>query len=306
MPGETRDAGTVSNRRIGRRAPGSLVSVGAFCALIALATSAVRPEDAQAAAWTLPKGDGQAILTGIASDSPRGFDARGHSVDIATYDKADAYLLIEYGLTDAITLIANPSLRHVSVDDASSDTNGLGYTELGARWRVARGDTWVASLQATARFPGEERRDGRVQVDSTGEEYDVRGLLGRGFPVFGKPAYVDLEGGYRVRQGGPPDEFHADVTVGVRPVTRVLLLAQAFNVVSKGAGTGIFGESRYSNVYVSGVYDLDRHWSVQVGGYTTVAGRNALEERGGVIGLWYRFGPGAAGLPARPPTYPAR
>ena len=256
---------------------------------LGLATS-----QAAAAAWTLPKGEGQAILTGIGSDSPRGFDANGRRVEIADYAKAEAYLLVEYGLTDRLTLILDPSLRHVAVDDGSRDTVGFGYTDLGARWRVAQGRDWVVSLQATGRVPGQERRDGLVQVDSTGAEYDVRGLVGRSFALLRAPAFVDLQGGYRVREGGPPDEWRADLTAGVRPVPRVLLLAQSYTVVSNGAGAGIFGESRYSNVALSGVYDVSPRWSVQLGGYATADGRNALEERGGFVGLWYRFGRGFA------------
>ncbi|MBE7218271.1 MAG: hypothetical protein INR64_07355 [Caulobacteraceae bacterium] len=267
---------------------------GAAIALLALSL----PGLAAASAWTLPKGDGQAILTGLGSDGPHGFDGAGDRVRIADYDKAEAYLLVEYGLTDAITVIVTPSLRHVSVDDASRDTNGFGYTDLGARWRIARGRDWVVSLQATLRAPGAERRDGLVQVDSTGEEYDLRVLAGRSFGVLGRPAFVDLQGGYRVRDGGPPDEWRADLTLGVRPWPRVLLLAQSFNVASNGAGTGIFGEDRYDNLALSGVYDLDRRWSVQVGGYATASGRNALDERGGIVALWWRFGRQAA---LRPP-----
>lgn len=266
----------------------------------ALAAALASPGAARAAAWTLPRGDGQVILTGIGSDSPHGFDDAGRRVGIADYGKAEAYLLVEYGLTDALTLVLTPSLRHVGVDDGSKDTNGFGTTEAGARWRVLKGRDWVASLQATVRFPGAERRDGLVQVDSTGEEYDVRGLYGRSFGLLRRPAFVDLEAGYRVRTGGPPSEWHGDVTLGVRPIPRVLLLAQGFNVVSDGAGTGIFPAARYSNVALSGVYDLDRRWSVQLGGYATADGRNALEERGGFVALWWRFGRSFA--PPRPPA----
>ena len=37
------------------------------------------------------------------------------------------------------------------------------------------------------------------------------------------------------------------------------------------------------------VYRLNERWSVQAGAFATVAGHNALKERGVVTALWYDF-----------------
>jgi len=259
---------------------------------------------AWASAWTLPQGQGQAIVTGVHSHSDKGFDTDGEVIDIADYTKDELYLLVEYGVTDALTVIVNPSIRHVSAE-GGEETSGFGYTELGARYRLAQGGRFVASVQGSARIPGERRRDSLAQVGTSGMEYDVRGLVGTGFELGGAPGFVDLQGGYRVREGGPPNEFRLDATLGIRPAPRVQLFAQSFSTFSDGAGGAAYPAYRYHNAYLSGVYELNANWSVQLTGLATLGGENALRERGVSAGLWYRFG-GSGGRSVPPPLMPGR
>lgn len=258
-------------------------------AVALVAATLVHATAADASAWTLPKGQGQLLVTGVYSHSDRGFDANGRTIDIPDYDKQELYLLGEYGVTDDLTLIAAPSFRHVGIQGANDDTTGLGYTELGARYHVTGGTNWVGSIQATARIPGARRRDSLAQVGSTDAEYDVRALGGASFSIGRMPGFVDLEGGYRVRAGDPPNEFRADATLGIRPAKRVLLYTLLSNSWSDGAGKGVFQAYRYHNAFVNAAYDLNDHWSLQVGGLATVGGENALRERGATGGVWFRF-----------------
>jgi len=245
---------------------------------------------AAASAWTHAAGEGQVILTGVTSHSDKGFNADGEIIQIPDYDKEELYLLAEYGITDDLTLIVNPSLRHVGIEDDPDDTSGFGYTELGARYRLAAGEGWVLSAQGSARIPGEKRRDSLAQVGSTDAEYDLRLLGGTGFKVGGMDAFVDVQAGYRLRDGDPPNEFRLDTTIGIRPAEKVQLFAQLFNTFSDGSGEGVFSSYRYHNAYLSAVYDLDEHWSLQLAGLATLGGENALRERGLMAGVWYRFG----------------
>jgi hypothetical protein len=246
------------------------------------------PTTAFAGAWPQDQGKGMVIVTAAGSDSEKGFNGNGDVVNIADYKKREGFALIEYGLTDDMTLIAQPSFRHVSVEGGST-SSGLGYTDLGARAVVARGKTSVFSLQATGRIPGVRRQDSQAQVGSTGGEFDMRGLAGKSFKIGKADAFVEAQGGYRLRFGDPPNEFHADFTFGVRPVPRFMLLAQAIHTVSDGRGRGVFDRYRYTNLQASAVADLDDHWSIQAGVLGTAAGRNALRERGLLFGLWRKF-----------------
>lgn len=67
-------------------------------------------------------------------------------------------------------------------------------------------------------------------------------------------------------------------------------LGSVYNTISDGGGRDIFADSfRYHTALVSAVYDVSDRFSVQVGATATVAGKNALRERGPTLGLWYRF-----------------
>jgi hypothetical protein len=80
-----------------------------------------------------------------------------------------------------------------------------------------------------------------------------------------------------------------DATLGVRPLPQWLVLAQVFNVISEGASPPIFPSYDYSKLQLTVVYDLTRQWSLQGGGFTTFSGRNALQEKGLILGAWYKF-----------------
>ena len=244
---------------------------------------------ANAGAWNQKQGAGQVIVTGLYSHSAKGFSADSEVTNIDDYNKYEAYLLLEYGLTDNITVIVNPSLTHQGSKGRDDDISGLGYTEAGARYRIGQGSTSVLSMQGTVRIAGETQSGTLAQLYQVKTEFDARALVGKSFTVGARPGFVDVQGGYRFRSGGPPNEFRADVTLGYRPTNDMLLLAQSFNVFSDGRGAAGLNKYRYHNSYLSGVYQLSRKVSVQVGGLMTLSGKNALRERGLVTGLWYRF-----------------
>ena len=63
-------------------------------------------------------------------------------------------------------------------------------------------------------------------------------------------------------------ELRADLTFGVRPLPQWAVLAQLFNVVSEGASQPIYPSYDYSKFQLSVIYDLNRQWSLQAGGFT--------------------------------------
>lgn len=256
-----------------------------ICAAIALFLFAGAAERVSAQAFTQPEGEGRVIATAIYSHSDKAFDDNANSVDIADYEKTEIYLLGEYGVTDDLTLLVTPSYRGVSIDGGDDD-DGFGFLDLGARYRVAAGDNYVLSVQGLVRIPGNERWNGFAQVGQTDTEFDLRA---QGGASFGDGHFAILEGGYRLRTGDPPDEFHVDATLGFRAAPRWLFIANSFNVISNGAGEGIFPEQRYHNIYASAAYEASPRLTFQFGGVATVAGRNALRERGFFAGAWFRF-----------------
>jgi hypothetical protein len=249
------------------------------------------PTAAFAGAWTLDAGQGVAIVTGTLSQSDKAFDGSGNAQPIARYSKNELQALFEFGATNWLTLMLAPSLQHVGIAAPFEATrSGLGYTDIGARVRLGGGDSWVVSAQTTFRAPGTFDKNNPAAIGYTDPEVDVRALFGYGFNAGAWPAFVDVQVAQRFRLGGPPDEFRADLTLGVRPQDKWLVLLQSFNVISEGAGNAPFFPSySYSKLQLSAVYSLTPQLSLQLGGYTTYWGQNALQENGLVVGAWYKF-----------------
>ncbi len=243
-----------------------------------------------AGAWTLEQGHGQVVVTVTPSTADEAFDGDRTTQSRPRYDKVEVQALAEYGVTDWLTAIVSPGLQHVDIAaPVGAHRSGLGYTELGGRYRFLSGDNWVFSGQATGRIPGTFDTANPAAIGYNGFEYDFRLLFGYSFAVGAWPAFLDLQLAQRLRTGDPPNELRADVTFGVRPLPQWLLLAQVFNVVSEGNSPPIFPSYDYSKLQLSAIYDLTRQWSVQAGGFTTFSGRNALQENGLIFGAWYRF-----------------
>ena len=251
---------------------------------------AVASSEVLAGAWTAPEGHGQVIVTGTASRADRAFDDDWKIVPTARTNKFELQGLIEYGVTDRFTAILAPGYQRIDIGaPAEAQRSGLGYTEFGGRVLLLQGSSWVFSGQTLVRLPGTSERSNPAAIGYTDSEVDVRALFGASFSLGAWPAFIDMQAAQRFRAGDPPDEFRADMTLGVRPLPQWLLLAQSFNVFSEGTGAPLFPSYQYHKLQLSVVYDLTPNWSLQLGGFTAYAGRNALQENGAIFGVWYKF-----------------
>lgn len=251
----------------------------------------VAPAAALAGAWTMPAGTGQ-WLAGLTAATSIDYFTNDGLASTPRYNKIEAQFLIEYGLTDRLTAIVDPGFQHIDIaapTDASR--TGFGYTEFGARYEFLEADSWVFSGQAMLRLPGTTDTSNPAAIGYTDVEADFRALVGHNFKLGTMPAFFDLEAAQRERTDGLPSEFRADATFGVKVLPQWLLLAQSFNVISEGAGNTLYtgGSYEYYKLQLSAVYSLTPTWELQGGGYTTYAGRNALQENGLIFGVWHQF-----------------
>ncbi len=249
------------------------------------------PSPALAGAWTLPKDHGQVTVSGLWSQATESFDGGRSTTSTPRYRKFEAEALLEYGLSDSLTAMVAPSLQSIDIAaPTDAKRSGLGYSELGARYRFLETGGWVISGQGLMRIPGTNQNNNPAAIGYTDPELDMRALFGHDFGAFGVPGFVDLQVAQRFRFGDPPDEFRLDATLGLRPWPRWLLLMQSFNVISEGGGSNVLYRSYdYEKLQISAVYSLTPALSLQFGGFTTYSGRNALQENGLVAGLWYNF-----------------
>jgi protein XagA len=245
---------------------------------------------AMAGAWTLDAGAAQGAVVGDASSADHIFGDDRTMTATPRYNKAELQGFFEYGATDWLTLMLLPSLQHIDIaGPVDARRTGLGTTEFGGRAKLAEADGWVASVQATLRLPGTFDTANPAAIGYTDTQTDVRVLLGRSFTLGTWSGFFDLQTGQRFRSEGAPDEWHTDVTFGIRPDANWMVLVQSFNVVSEGAGSWGFPSYDYFKVQLSAVYQLTPTLSLQFGGFSTVMGRNALQENGIVLGTWMKF-----------------
>lgn len=256
-----------------------------YCAWAAGFTDA-----ANAGAWLQPSGRGQIIFSNTFTSSPRGFDETGRTAHIADYRKFEFSPALEYGLTDDLTLVAQPQLRSVSIGaPTEARYTGPGYGEIGARVRLWSDKSSIVSAQVTARIAGSREASDPAQAGNADDELDMRALYGRGFSLGAWPSFLDAQLAYRLRGGEAADQVRVDVTLGTRPRPDLLLMAQSFNTFSTDPTPRVLDTGREHKVELSIVWDATSHLSLQFGGVATVAGRNALAERGIVAAAWWRF-----------------
>jgi len=271
----------------------TMVKAPAFAAaFVTLGLTALGlPNSAHASAWPQDQGKGQVIVTGSYSSGEPFSGSSGYLGDVPKTDKAEVYSLIEYGVTPELTAFVIPSFSDVKVSGggAPDQYTGAGYTELGGHYTFAKTTSDVFSVQASVRIPGASDGSRLAQTGQTDTQFDARVLWGRKFSIGHVPAFFDEQLGVRFRNGGPPDELHDDFTLGAQLSPKWLLLAQSFNVVSLGSGGSEFPQTNYHKAALSLVRHIDDHWSLQVGGMTTIAGHNALKETGAFLAVWRRF-----------------
>ena len=248
------------------------------------------PSVAWAGAWTYPEGTGEWLATFTADTATNYFTGNGIA-STPRYNKDEMQLLIEYGLTDRLTAIFEPGLQHIDIaPPVDAERSGLNYTEFGARYGLLEWPDWVVSAQATLRIPGTTNISNPAAIGYTDVEADFRALLGHNFTIGDMPGFFDFEVAERWRTDGYPSEFRFDGTAGFKIFPRWMLLVQSFNVISEGSGLSYFGGSyEYYKLQLSALYTLTDTWWLQFGGFSTYAGRNALQENALIFGVWHAF-----------------
>lgn len=265
-----------------------VISKVARSVLAALVASAFAAAPAQAGPWTMSAGEGRLITSVIYSHSAKSFDLSGNSADAPDYDQLMTFLMTEYGVTNDLTLIANPGVKWVGIKGEKDDF-GLDSVELGARYRLFHDGQLVISAQVSGFVPGSLRNELVPQISGNRPQFDARLQAGYGFSLGKLNGFASVEGGYRIRRGAPPDEFRGDTTLGLHASDRLMLIGNLFNSWSNGSGKSQIPSYRYSNLYAGGVYELSPRFSLQLGALATVSGRNALRERGLYSGFWLKF-----------------
>jgi protein XagA len=266
-----------AGRRLGR----SRGCAGAIALIVAA------PAAALAGAWTLPQGSGLLIETLYGWT---GYGLPFGGTPAVPQTKVEAQTYFEYGFTDRLTIFGQFSLEHYALGAPTSDVyNGLDYSSVGLRAKLWSTGEWVFSGEAIGYAPGARDSTQPAQAGNTGGAGEARLLAGTNFTLWSTPGFVDAQIGYRLRTAGPPDEWHGDLTIGLKFTPRIMLMLQDFTTVSAASTNPGFPAWRSSVVEASVVYALDDKWSVQFGLFASVWAVKTNTQRGAALSVWRRF-----------------
>jgi hypothetical protein len=284
---------------------------------------------ANSAAWTQGKGIGQAILALGRYHSSEYFDKTGHIKNSGNnFTKYEINPFFEYGLTDDITIGANPTIQHWQADrpiNTSINNNSGGCTarrttsgeviesEVLVRKKLLEYNNMVFSVQPLFKTPCIRFSNAHIAPIWNSYELELRLLAGYGFkwdpnllggkirPFSGQYHFVNIESAYRKRNGEFSDQIKIDGTAGFRFNENLLLLGQLFSVISAGKeNVGSLEVAR--NVFepdidrfydiklqLSGVKQMTKTSSFQFGIYSGVWGKNYGEGIGVMASIWKGF-----------------
>jgi hypothetical protein len=256
----------------------------------------------------MPPGQGQAIVTTTFADARKAYDARGRLIETPSYRKFETSIYVEHGVLDRLTIVAEGGYMkfngaagpfdhlNLLIDEAKAGLplspqappgaryEGLGLGALGARTMLFTWGDYIVSLQAGVRAASPAARRFLDMRDAV--QGDVRLLVGRPFELFGLAGFFDAQLGYRTR-GQNGDEIRADLTLGLRPLPPILLLAQSFSgFAPRGGPAGVVAAQKFQ---LSAVYDMTASLSLQLGAIAALGGVNSPAERGLISALWWRY-----------------
>ncbi len=250
------------------------------------------------AAWTLPRGTAEAIVTMSYYTVNQRFDLNGDRISQPRFTKLDTEAFAQYGVTDKVTAGVNLRLQHLT-SDASSGTvssTGIGETDIFVRRRLLQLLNTVVSIQGLVKTP-ELTGSANPALGFGQTDLELRLLVGNSGDLGIGSYFIDAEGALRKRFGDPADEFRMDATIGVRPLGmgKWMFMLQSFNTVGLGDanGTAVVQTSgldaqRYQ-LQLSAVFDLAPMLSLQAGVLHDIAGVDSGAGTAVVAGVWLRF-----------------
>ena len=248
---------------------------------------------AHAGAWTLPKGEGQIISTITHSIARRAFDEGRKSGAVVDFIKTDQGLYIEYGILDRATVVVSGALQDISFisREGPQQFSGLGTSRIGLRYGLQKRGAWVLAMQPSLVIPagGETVPDADLGQGGLGGE--LRVLAGRNLTIAKRPGFLDVQAAFDYRSGDAPEQASTDVTLGVDVTPKIQVLGQAFAQYTTQGSFGVDQvlENDSLKLQASIVYKYGKRSALQLGAFSTVIGRNTVQQKGVSIGLWQRF-----------------
>lgn len=240
-------------------------------------------------AWSLPQGSLQIFSGMTTSHASERFDDDGARTGPAAFHKTLVQNWMEYGLSNAVTLVLVPQYVFADVSGPKGGREHFQSASVEAGGRLLLSQRFgMLALQASVKSAGAFDMSTAASGEG-GRQLEFRLLYGRPLRLWWHDGFFNIELARRWVSGARPDEMALDVTLGWRPSKNDLLLLQSFSLLSHGPAKPPYTRYQQVKLQASLVHSLTKRWSLQSGYFVTPAGRNTVVESGVVASIWYKL-----------------
>ena len=265
--------------------------------LIGMCLALLWGQQAQAGAWNMPKGEGQAISMATYSISDRIFIDDETIDPTVSFSKIESRLFFEHGLTQKITLVGNIAPQTVDYlgPQSTISYNGFDKTELGLRYQLKRREGLAVALQGSYVLGGGPR-DSILDIDGRKDVFELRGLWGQSFDFGDKTnnkwvGFFDAHVAARTRSTERLEDWRTDLTLGLKAHEGLFVMVQGFHIDRPAFSERGFTVPRQSQTKAQAglVFEIKENRLLQFSYLETVAGRNIVKEKALTVSLWQRY-----------------
>lgn len=271
------------------------LSVTATVGVVALLFNLL-PSPVDAAAWTRKQGEILFVIPGEYFVADEQFDSDGDRVDRDRFQQIEVAPYLEYGITDYVTVGAQPKYRWVELDTPAGtiDNEGLAESDFFTRVRLWHEGQAAFSLQGLVKVPIDPAEDDALPIGRDQYDAELSALFGNGHNFDAGRLFYNLELGFRKRFDDPADEVHGDAFVGWGQGNWTFIL-HSLNTVGLDSNAPTDEvltaepEFRRHKAQLTVAYKATETTSLVAGASTTYAGRNVGVGHSGFLSAVFRF-----------------
>jgi len=257
-----------------------------FCFALAIGASA------HAGAWLQPKGEGLFIAQRSYFTSNAYYDALGSKQKQPRFDKWETQPYVEYGLAERITI--GGTVFGQNLEQSGHQKIGIADPELFARTVLWQGQTQLISAQPFVKFPSMFRNETVPRGGSSSTDYGLSLLYGKNLHLLSTRDYLDVSGGYRIRDSQLQNQWHADAALGVGILQSWTIIPSVHSVFAAQKQTQNFsqtGDLDYDLIKaeIAANYRFNEKRSLQIGVFNHVWGRQTGNGYGISLGIAQKF-----------------
>lgn len=251
----------------------------------------------EGAAWSQQKGHYYAKLSGLVFTADELFDGNGDrhaSLANETFGSRQAFLYVEYGVRDRLTLIGSTSAGRLKseIGQTSVSTTALSDLDIGFKYQLTNGPIVVAPYFKAKLPTGYD--ESAVPAVGTGDiDFEGRLLVSSSFyPV---PVYVGAEIGMRIRSGRFSNQVPYVLEIGATPSPKMfvkVVLDGVNTLIGSGGNTGAMNsmsmqvsEGDFTKVGLNAAFKVVGNVWVDLTYDTIIRGKNVGAGRAVGVGL---------------------